>query len=142
MFPPSLPPPFLPSLNKNMQRNWGFAINSNSTIFISLQPGGVKLWYFKLRFFDLTEFIVQIKYIRSTTMGLKMKGNRRSEFVTKTIIIFWVNCYISRKIRKPTSSSRRREWNKKPGRMCKLNLRNFNSNFNPSVWFTTLHLKP
>ena len=51
------------------------------------------------------------------------------------LIIFWVNCYISRKIRKPTSSSRRREWNKKPGRMCKLNLRNFNSNFNPSVWF-------
>ena len=38
--------------------NWVFATNSNLLIPISLQPDVVNLWYFKLRLFDLTEFIV------------------------------------------------------------------------------------
>ena len=33
-------------------------INSNIKIPISLQPHGINLFYFKLRLFDLTDFIV------------------------------------------------------------------------------------
>ena len=38
------------------ERNWVFAANSN--FLIHLQPEDENLWYFKLRLFDLTEFIV------------------------------------------------------------------------------------
>ena len=41
-----------------LRRNLVFATNWNFLITISLQPYGVNLWYFKLRFFDLREFIV------------------------------------------------------------------------------------
>ena len=40
------------------QRNWVFVTNSNFKIPISFQPDSVNLWYFKLRLFCLTEFIV------------------------------------------------------------------------------------
>ena len=35
-----------------------FPRNSNILIPLTLQPDGVKLWYFKLLLFDITEFIV------------------------------------------------------------------------------------
>ena len=41
-----------------LQRIWVFATTSNLLIPISYQPDGVYLWYFKLRSFDQTEFIV------------------------------------------------------------------------------------
>ena len=41
-----------------IQRNWVFATNSNFLIPKSVQPNSVNLRYFKLRFFDPTEFIV------------------------------------------------------------------------------------
>ena len=41
-----------------IQRNSVFDTNSNFLIPISIQPNGVNLWYFKLRLFDLTDFIV------------------------------------------------------------------------------------
>ena len=41
----------------NPKRNWVFATNSNFLIPISRQPDGGNPWYFKLRLFDLTEFI-------------------------------------------------------------------------------------
>ena len=40
------------------QRNWVFATNSYFQIPVSLQPFDLNLWYFKLRLFDLTEFII------------------------------------------------------------------------------------
>ena len=40
------------------KRNWVFATNSNFQIPISLHPDSVKRLYFKLRLFELTEFIV------------------------------------------------------------------------------------
>ena len=43
---------------KNWQRNWVFATNSNCLILISWKPNGGNPWYFKVRLFDLTEFIV------------------------------------------------------------------------------------
>ena len=46
-------------------RNWVFAKNLNALIPLSLQPGGVNLWYFQHRVFDLTEYTV-----------LNMKGLR------------------------------------------------------------------
>ena len=45
------------------QRNWFFVTNSNFLILASLQSDDVNLWYFKLRLFDLTEFIVWNIYI-------------------------------------------------------------------------------
>ena len=55
---------------------WTLVTNLNFLIPISLHHDGVNLWYFKLRPFDLTEFIVwNIK-------GLL--GIRKSEFVTGT----------------------------------------------------------
>ena len=48
-----------------IQRNWVFVTNSNCLIPISLQSDDVNIWYFKLRFFILTEFIVwNIKGLR------------------------------------------------------------------------------
>ena len=38
--------------------NWVFETNSDFLIHISLQPDGINLLYFKLRLFDLTDFIV------------------------------------------------------------------------------------
>ena len=45
-------------IRKNEQRNWVFATNFNFLIPIFFKPNGVNLWYFKLRLFDLTEFII------------------------------------------------------------------------------------
>jgi len=45
------------SLKKSV-RNWVFVTNSNCLIPISLQSDDVNPWYFKLRIFGLTEFIV------------------------------------------------------------------------------------
>jgi len=44
--------------NSKFPMNCVFGTNSNILIPISLQPNGIKLWYFKLRLFSLTEFIV------------------------------------------------------------------------------------
>ena len=41
-----------------IQRNCVFVTNSDFLIPIFFPPNGAKLWYFKLRFFYLTEFIV------------------------------------------------------------------------------------
>ena len=41
-----------------VERIWVFATTSNLLIPISYQPDGAYLWYFKLRSFDQTEFIV------------------------------------------------------------------------------------
>ena len=58
-----------------MQRNWVFATNSNFLIPISLQPGGVGLWHFKLRLFDLTEFkvwnILSLRHWVAKVLGLE-----------------------------------------------------------------------
>ena len=43
---------------KLCQRNWVLDTNSIFVIPISIQPNGVNLWYFKLRLFELTDFIV------------------------------------------------------------------------------------
>ena len=43
---------------KRLQRNWDFTTKSNFRIPISFQPDYENLWYFKLRLFDLTVFIV------------------------------------------------------------------------------------
>ena len=42
----------------NLQRNWVYAKNSNFVSLYLCKPDGVNPWYFKLRLFDLTEFIV------------------------------------------------------------------------------------
>ena len=47
-----------------------------------MHSGGVNLWYFKLRLFDLTYFIVLI--LRSATEGYKDIVIRKSEFVANT----------------------------------------------------------
>ena len=43
---------------QNMKRNWVFVTNSDFLIPIFFPRDGVNLWYLKLRFFQLTEFIV------------------------------------------------------------------------------------
>ncbi len=48
-----------------------------------LQHSGVNLRYFKLRLFNLTEFIV-FKIPKSTTLSCKNIGIRKSEFAAKT----------------------------------------------------------
>ena len=48
---------FVPNHNL-VQWNWAFATNTNFLIPIYLQPNVVNLWYFKLRLFVITEFIV------------------------------------------------------------------------------------
>ena len=40
------------------------------SVSLFLQPDGVNLLYFKLRLFDLTEFI-ELKYLRSMALGCK-----------------------------------------------------------------------
>jgi len=48
---------------------------------ISLHSDSVYLWYFKIRLFDITE------YLRSTNnLGFSNKGIRKSEFVAKSIV--------------------------------------------------------
>ena len=44
--------------SKFLKRNWVFVTNSDFLIPIFFPHDGVNLWYFKLRFFHLTEFIV------------------------------------------------------------------------------------
>jgi len=48
----------LPNYAKCLIGNWVFATNLHFLTPISLQPDGVDLWYFKLRLYDLPEFIV------------------------------------------------------------------------------------
>ena len=43
---------------KSAKRNWAFVTNSDFLIPIFFPPDGVNLWYFNLRFFHLTEFVV------------------------------------------------------------------------------------
>ena len=45
-------------INNRYERSWVFATNSNFLIPISVQPDDENLRHFKLRLFDLTEFIV------------------------------------------------------------------------------------
>ena len=52
-----------------------------------LQPDGVNLWYFKLRIFDLTEFL-ELKYLRSMALGCKDIEIPKLEFVAKTLLSF------------------------------------------------------
>ena len=74
--------------NSLFQRNWAFATNSNFLILISWQPDGGNAWYFKLRLFDLTEFIVwNIKRLRNWVAKMKVLENqsmwqRLNSFVT------------------------------------------------------------
>jgi len=64
------------------QQNWVFAANTNFLIAISMQPNVVNHWNFKLRLFDQTKCIVwNIK-------GCRDIGNRKLEFVTKTLFLF------------------------------------------------------
>ena len=49
--------PWVPS-KKFQQRNWDFVTNSNCLIPIAFQHDGLILWTYKLRLFDLTEFIL------------------------------------------------------------------------------------
>ena len=43
---------------RSRERNWVFVTSSIFLKLISLQPASVNLWYFKLRFFEITKFIV------------------------------------------------------------------------------------
>ena len=62
---------------KLRQRNGVFATNSNFLIPISLQPNGVHRWYFKLRLFDVTKFIVwNIKGLRHQELSYKKVENQ------------------------------------------------------------------
>ena len=87
-------------MNKNNQkfveRNWVFATNSNLLIPLFLPPDGVNLWYFKLRFFYLTKFIVWktliagIKEFKSLWIRKKkvfMEKNLISKVSRKTLLI-------------------------------------------------------
>ena len=66
------------------QKNWVIATN-----WKSLQPGGVILWYFKLRLLDLSGFrIHSLKYLRSMTLGCNDTEIRKSEFVAKTQFLY------------------------------------------------------
>ena len=69
-------------IRKNEQRNWVFATNFNFLIPIFFKPNGVNLWYFKLRLFDLTEFIVW-NISGLTTFDCKDIWIIKSEFVAK-----------------------------------------------------------
>ena len=62
------------------------ATYTNIQIPTSLHPDGVNLWYFKLRLFYVTKFIVW-NINRSTTLGCKDIGFRKSELVAKTRFI-------------------------------------------------------
>ena len=52
-----------------------------------MQPDDVNLSYFKLGLFDMTEFTVWNAY---TTLGCKNLGIRKSEFVAKTYIVYFL----------------------------------------------------
>jgi len=54
--------------------------------YLSLQPDGINLWYFytKISWFNR---IQRLKYLRSTTLGYKDIGFRKSEFVAKTLFL-------------------------------------------------------
>ena len=67
------------------ERKWVFTTNSDFIIHISLQPVGVNLSYFKLRF-DLIWWnrIHSLKYMRSTTLCCKDIGIRKLEIAAKT----------------------------------------------------------
>ena len=92
------------------ERNWVIATNSNFLIPISLQLDGVTLWYFIFRLFDLTDVIINLKYLRSTTLlvakieGLENQSkasiplkirptlDRKRPFAPKRLI--WGICYL------------------------------------------------
>ena len=75
-------------LKKN-RKELSFVTNSNCLIPVSLQSNDVNLWYFTLRLFGLTKFIVwNIK--GHTTLGTKDIEIRKVEFVTKTQFL-WQN---------------------------------------------------
>ena len=65
---------FCTKFNRKMKRNWVLVIKSNFLISIFLQPDGVNLWYFKLRLFDLGEFLVWHIY-KSYNIGLQRFRN-------------------------------------------------------------------
>ena len=69
-------------MKKQTQRNWVYVTNSDLLMPIFFPPDGVNLWYFKLIFFHLTEFI--LKYLRSTALDYKDIEIRKLLFVTKT----------------------------------------------------------
>ena len=54
----------------------------NYLIPISLKTDNINLWYFKIRLFDLTDFIIDIS--KDYDIGCKDKGIRKPEFVAKT----------------------------------------------------------
>ena len=58
-----------------VQRIWVFATNLNIPFSLSLQPGGVNLWYFKLRLHDLTEFLVaKIEVLKHQSLWGKLNS--------------------------------------------------------------------
>ena len=48
----------LKKVSSPLKRNWLFATTSNFLVSTSLQPVGINLWYFKLKLFDFSEFII------------------------------------------------------------------------------------
>ena len=50
-------------LNNNQQRKWVLATNLKFLIPISLEYDSVSIWYFKLRLFDLTEFMFELSKV-------------------------------------------------------------------------------
>ena len=67
-------------------KNWDFATNSNFLIHISVQPDGVGYWFFKVRLFDLTEFIIEM--FKVYAMGLQRLGIGKSEAIAKTKFLY------------------------------------------------------
>ena len=71
----------------NKKRNWIFSTNSNFLIPKSMQPVGVKLWYFKIILFDHIKEFIAWKYLRYRKMDCKDIRILKSEFVVKTQFI-------------------------------------------------------
>ena len=69
-------------VKKKTERNWVFVTNSNCLIPISLQSDYVNLWYFKLRLFGLTEFIVwNIKDLRHGRKRLNTEMPQKNRII-------------------------------------------------------------
>ena len=70
-------------------KKWFFVTKSNFLTLISLQPYGLNHWYFKLRFFNLTEYLVwNLLDLRHLVALITRLENH--EFVAKTQFI-WFN---------------------------------------------------
>ena len=74
----------------NTERNWAFVTNSDFLIPISLQPNVVDLRYFKL--WNILKQIIWVWHIKGLHYQVaKIVRTRKFEFVTKTLISFWIS---------------------------------------------------